>query len=87
MSNEGLFIQPHNTLPQIDQLWLVVSVDANDANEGVCAAMVNGVMMPLIAADEKRLDQIKTLALAVKRKTGMKLKLIRFSQREEIGEI
>jgi hypothetical protein len=87
MSNQGLFIQPYNTLPQIDQIWMVVSVDPNDANEGVCAAIVGGVMMPLIAADPKRLDQIVSLATDVKRKTGMRLKLVKFSQREEIAEI
>jgi hypothetical protein len=84
----GIFHQPKNTLPRIEQIWAVVSVDPEDGNEGVAAVeLQSGVMMPLIAADEKRLEFIKPLAQQLANFTEMKLKLIRLSVREEVAEI
>jgi hypothetical protein len=82
-----MWLQPKNTLPRIEQLWAIVSVDAQDGNEGVCAAMIGGVIMPLIAADEKRLEQIVPIAKEVAAETGTKFKLVRFSNREEVSDI
>lgn len=82
-----MWLQPKNTLPRIEQIWAVVSVDAVDGNEGVCAATIGNVVMPLIAADEKRLEQIVPIAKQISAETGTKFKLIRFSNREEVSEI
>lgn len=82
-----LFHQPKNTMPRIDCVWAVVSVDPSDGNEGVCAAEFTGVMMPLIAADEKRLAMIIPIAERIKAATGIKLKLVKFTTREEVREI
>lgn len=83
----GVFLQPKNTLPRINHLWLYVSVDAEDGNEGVVAAPVGGVMMPLVAADDKRLSQLTPIAQKLSNISKMKLKLVKFSHREEIHEI
>jgi hypothetical protein len=82
-----IFHQPKNTMPKITAVWAVVSVDPADGNEGVAAAEVAGIMMPLIAADEKRLDMIIPIAKAIKASTGIKLKLVKFTTREEVEEI
>jgi hypothetical protein len=83
----SMWLQPKNTLPKIEQLWAIVSVDAEDGNEGVCAAMIGGVVMPLIAADQKRLDQLLPIAKQVSADTGTRFRLVRFSNREELGDI
>jgi hypothetical protein len=82
-----IFHQPKNTMPRITSVWAVVSVDPVDGNEGVAAAEVAGIMMPLIAADEKRLEVIVPIAKAIKAGTGLRLKLVKFTTREEVEEI
>jgi hypothetical protein len=83
----GFVHQPKNTLPRIERVWMIVSVDQSDGNEGVCAAEVNGMMLPLIATDEKRLPFIVDRAKDIKLATNIKLKLVKFSSREEVCEI
>lgn len=75
---------PPNKL-KIEELFVWVSVDEN-GNEGVCATLVAGIMMPLIAADKAMLVKIRPLALRVKQQaTGRrKVRLIRFTKREEL---
>lgn len=84
---ETIFRQPKNTMPRIEHLWLYVSVDAEDGNEGVVLAQIGDVLMPLIAADHDRLTQMTPLAHEAARLGEMKMKLIKFSAREEVGEI
>jgi hypothetical protein len=82
-----LFQQPKNTLPSIEHVYVFVSVDAEDGNEGVVAAPFGPVgMMPMIAADEKRLAQLIPWAEAIAKQFNMKIRLIRLSQRDVIQE-
>jgi hypothetical protein len=86
--NGTLFQQPKNTLPSIESVYLFVSVDAEDGNEGVVAAPYGGqVMMPMIAADEKRLSQLMPVAQQISTAFNMKIRLIKLSHREVIKEI
>lgn len=83
-----IFQQPKNTLPSIESVYLFVSVDAEDGNEGVVAAPVGPVgCMPLIAADEKRLEQLLPTAQVLADLGNMKIRLIKLSHREVIKEI
>jgi len=76
-----------NILPRIDNLWLVISVD--EGGEGVVAAPIQEGMLtvPLIAADEARLEGILKVARALSRMTGKRMKLVRFSTRHEVEDI
>lgn len=78
---------PPNYLPQIDKIWAVLSVD--EGGEGVVAVpMLNGNgMLPLIAADEARLNDIVKMARAAGSVTGKKMRLVRFNHREVVGDI
>lgn len=64
-----------------------ICVIGEDNEEGVPAFVAGDVVMPLIAADPKRLSQIKDMAQVIANETGKTLKVCRFSVREEIGEI
>lgn len=80
-----IFLQPKNTLPKIDSVYLFVSVDAEDGNEGVVGAPLGPVnCMPMIAADVKRLDQLIPIAQYICDTTKTKIKLIKLTNREEI---
>jgi hypothetical protein len=83
----GVLHQPKNTLPQIDHVYMFVSVDPDDGNEGVVAAPVEGVLMPLVAADDKRLECLMPLAKELATMGNMKIRLIKLSNREVVKEI
>jgi hypothetical protein len=78
---------PPNEMPRIDQIWAVLSVD--EGGEGVVAAPIQQGMLtvPLIAADEARLEDIKKLAVQLAKLTGRKMRLVKFSTRTVVEEI
>lgn len=83
-----IFQQPKNTLPSIESIYVFVSVDAEDGNEGVVGMPMGEIgCMPLIAADEKRLEQLIPMAEEIARIFKMKIRLIKLSHREVIRDI
>lgn len=83
---EGYLHQPKNTMPRIEEVWAFVSVDPDDGNEGVCAFRTGDAWMPLIAADTKRLEQLRQIAKDLSKFTKNKIKLVKFTKREELEE-
>jgi hypothetical protein len=73
-------------MPRIEAIWAFVSVDVNDGNEGVLASTFGRHLLPLIAADEKRLKELWPAARQIASVTGMRCKLVKFHAREEIEE-
>lgn len=73
-----------NTLPRIDAVWMAVSVD-DDGSEGVCAVMVDGTWMPLLAADENRLADIKAAASNIAKQQNRLVRIVKMTTREEIA--
>lgn len=76
--------QEKNKLLRIDQVFMAVSVD-KDGNEGVCARY-DGHMgwMPLVAADEARLVNIKQWAAEIAVERNQLVRIIKLHTREEI---
>jgi hypothetical protein len=72
---------------KIEHVWMVISSD--EEGEGVCAAPLfgSGSLVPLIAADEERLESILPIAKILARESGKTIKLIKFSVREDVMEI
>jgi hypothetical protein len=83
---EGVFRQPKNSMPEIKSLYLFLSVDPDDGNEGVCAAPLGNLAfpIPMIAADEIRLGQLRPLAQQLATELQMRIKLVKLSVREEL---
>lgn len=75
-----------NTLLRIDSVWMALSVD-EDGTEGVCAFMSNTGWMPLIAADEKRLADIRKLARQIAYSENRLVRIVRMTTREAVEEI
>lgn len=87
LADGTLLHKPKNTLLRIDAIYAFVSVD-DDGTEGVCAMTTPGLgLTPLIAADETRLKQLIPLAESLARTSGMKIRLIKLTTREEIRDI
>src|SRR5262249_35816860 len=73
---------PQNYLGRIEQLWVALSVD--EGGEGVCAAPFGNMMLPLFAADRRRLEQMVPAAKAIAREFGKPVRLAKFTQREDV---
>lgn len=59
----------------------------DDDEEGVPAFFTEMGPLPLIAADEQRINQIREMGQRIADDTGQTFKIVRFSIREDIGEI
>lgn len=71
-------------MPKIEHLWAFVSVDPTDGNEGVVTCQLNGMLLPMIAADEDRLRLLKPMAEGAAVWTTNPIKLVKFTVREEV---
>jgi hypothetical protein len=80
---------PKNTMPRIDAIWAFLSVDPEDGNEGVLSGPLlgPGTQVPLIAADEARLQSLWPLARAIARASGRRCQLVKFHTREVIAQV
>jgi hypothetical protein len=77
------FHNPGNHLKRIDKVWMFVSVD--DEGEGIVAyPMANMGSVPLVAADEARLKDLKILAKRMSKNYGIRIRLIELSTRTEV---
>lgn len=59
----------------------------DDDEEGIPAWMTPDGPLPLIGTDRIRVEQLKIMAQQIADATGQTFKVVRFSVREEIGEI
>lgn len=73
---------PPNYLGRIGFIWAWLSID--EGGKGVVAAPMGDLTMPLIAADKRRLDQLKPLAEMLAKRIGKPVRLARFSKREDM---
>lgn len=74
---------PRNYMGRIDRLWAALSVD--DGGEGIAAAPVGDLgTVPLIAADQKRLEALKPTIRQMARFFGRPIRIAKFSQREDV---
>jgi hypothetical protein len=71
---------------RLQNLWLVTYIDATGRETVAQARAASGDMAPLIAADDERLQSIIEAARMLAASRHMKLRLVKFSQRSEIGE-
>lgn len=83
-----LYDMPKGQKLHIDEIWAFLSVD-EEGDEGIVAitSPLTGLMLPLIAADRERLDQLKPMAQRTARDTGRKVRLCKFHQRTEVEEL
>lgn len=63
---------------RIKDIHAYISVGPDD-EEGVCAIMINGIWIPMVAADAKRLEQLKPEAQRIATISGLTIKLVRFA--------
>jgi hypothetical protein len=75
-------VEARNYLGRIDALWAFLSVD--EGGEGVCAAPIGQMTLPMIAADKQRLDLLYPLARAIAGAFNKPVRLAKFTGREDV---
>lgn len=70
---------------EIEGLWAFIG--EGDGGEGLLAAAIDGRVVPLIAADLARVEQLRPHAQRAADSTGVAVRLVRFTQRIEIETI
>ncbi len=79
-------------MPKITEMYAFIVEDSGPNDEGVVAiASEEGTMgkiwLPLVGADMARVESLKPLAAGIGKQIGKKVRLIHFTQRENLGEI
>ena len=71
-------------LLRIDQVWVFIAQD-DEGNEGVCAFNAGNMgWLPMVAADEKRVDSLRRTAERMAKESGDKIVLCKYSVRTEV---
>ena len=72
---------------KIEKMFAFVATD-DEGNEGVCGFNVGGAgWMPMVGADMAMVEKLRPMALATAEKSGQRIKLVLFTNREEVEEI
>lgn len=71
---------------RIKEIHAIVAIGPDD-EEGIPAITSPDGPLPLIASDGVRLEHLKKVAQMISDETGQNFTILRFSVREEIGEI
>lgn len=79
-------------MPRIEEMYAFIVEDAGPDDEGVVAIQseeggYGRVWLPLVGADMARVESLIPLAKGIGDQLGKKVKLIKFSERQELGEI
>ncbi|MBA7593759.1 hypothetical protein ES703_00692 [subsurface metagenome] len=74
-------------MPRIEEMYAFVAEDSGPDDEGVVAMSAGGVMLPLVGADIARVESLRPIARDISAQTGKKIKLLHFTQREDLGDV
>ena len=71
---------------KIEEMFAFVSED--ETGEGIVGYMMpDGMWMPLVGADVARVDSLRPAAEKIARDTGKPIRLIKFSNRIDLGTV
>lgn len=72
----------------IEEMYAFVAVDEDDQIEGITAFRnTDGGWMPMVGADQERMDSFRPMAQMLANQSGQTIKLIHFSNRAEVTTI
>jgi hypothetical protein len=71
-------------MPKINEMYAFVSEDNGPDDEGVVAQKFGDVWLPMVGANMDRAEALKSLARIAVKATGKTIKLLRFTNREEL---
>ena len=71
-------------MPKIEKVFVFIATDKDVDDEGVVAVRMGEYFLPLVAADQARVDSLRSQAVQVARATGKRVHLVEFSQRRDL---
>lgn len=76
-------------MPKIEQMYAFIVEDTGPDDEGVVAIQseegdYGRIWLPLVGADMARVNSLKPLAAGIGNQIGKKVKLVHFTNREEL---
>lgn len=74
-------------MPKITEMFAFIAEDKGPNDEGVVGMNRGSYWMPLVGADMKRAASLRSIAEGIARATGKKVKLVHFTNREDMEEI
>lgn len=73
-------------MPKIEVMYAFIAEEGPN-DEGVIAAKLGGVWMPLVGADMERVKVLEPLAKKIALATKQKITLVKFEKRTDLREI
>ena len=70
----------------IKSMSAYVAMDPTDNTEGIIAFEQNDTWRPMVGADQEMIESLRPIATRIARQQGIKVSLVRFSQREVVEE-
>lgn len=74
-------------MPKINELFAFISTDEGPEDEGIIASKMGDAWMPLVGADQKRVDSLRPIAKQIAQATGKRVVLVKFTHREDVETI
>lgn len=71
-------------MPRIDELYAYIFEPKGPGQEDIVAVKTGAGLIPLVGAGEEKLEALRPLALQVAQNSGVRIKVLRFSNREEL---
>lgn len=72
---------------RVNEVFAWLSVDQKDDCEGIIAGQAGTTLIPLVGADRDRIESYRSTAKAAAKQFNVTIKLVRFSEREELEVI
>lgn len=72
-------------MPKIEEMFAFVTEDSGPEDEGIVGMNTGAGWMPLVGADMARVESLKPIAKQIAAVTGKRIKILHFTQREELG--
>jgi hypothetical protein len=72
---------------RIQQVWAITIYNDAGVETIIQARLSSGETLPLIATNLEHLNAVKVAASAIAREQHVKLRLVKFSQRSDLGDI
>lgn len=75
-------------MPKITSMHAYIMADKNEYDEGIPAfSTPDGMMFPLVGADEERMKSLRPMAEELAKRTGKSIRLVKFTAMEEVETI
>lgn len=74
-------------MPRIEEMFAFISEDQGPEDEGLVGMSLGQWIYPLVGADMARVESLRPHAKKIAQMTGKKIRLIRFTSREDMEEI